>query len=64
VNWPSVIQRALETSTRAATATALRHLFGMAEISRLKRKADVEVRVVSIPVIGSRRFPEYSSKRR
>jgi hypothetical protein len=48
-NWPSVIQRALETSTRAATATALRHLFAMAEISRLKRKADVEVRVVSIP---------------
>jgi Patatin-like phospholipase len=48
-NWPSVIQRALETSTRAATATALRHLFAMAEISRLKRKADVQVRVVSIP---------------
>jgi hypothetical protein len=48
-NWPSVIQRALETSTRAATATALRHLFAMAEISRLKRKADVEVRIVSIP---------------
>ena len=48
-NWPAVIQRSLETSTRAATATAVRHLFAMAEISRLKRKADVEVRVVSIP---------------
>ena len=48
-NWPSVIQRAMETSTRAATATAVRHLFAMAEISRLKRKADIEVRVVSIP---------------
>jgi hypothetical protein len=48
-NWPAVIQRAMETSTRAATATAIRHLFAMAEISRLKRKADVEVRVVSIP---------------
>jgi hypothetical protein len=48
-NWPAVIQRAMETSTRAATATAVRHLFAMAEISRLKRKADVEVRVVSIP---------------
>jgi hypothetical protein len=48
-NWPAVIQRSLETSTRAATATALRHLFAMAEISRLKRKADVEVRIVSIP---------------
>jgi hypothetical protein len=47
--WPSVIQRSLETSTRAATATAVRHLCAMAEISRLKRKADVEVRIVSIP---------------
>ena len=48
-NWVAVIQRSLETSSRAATATAVRHLFAMAEISRLKRKADVEVRVVSIP---------------
>jgi Patatin-like phospholipase len=48
-NWLAVIQRSLETSTRAATATSVRHLFAMAEISRLKRKADVEVRVVSIP---------------
>jgi predicted acylesterase/phospholipase RssA len=48
-NWLAVIQRSLETATRAATATAVRHLFAMAEISRLKRKADVEVRVVSIP---------------
>jgi hypothetical protein len=48
-NWVAVIQRSLETSTRAATATAIRHLFAMAEISELKRNADVEVRVVSIP---------------
>ena len=48
-NWVAVIQRSLETSSRAATATAVRHLFTMAEISRLKRNADVEVRVVSIP---------------
>jgi hypothetical protein len=48
-NWVAVIQRSLATSTRAATSTAVRHLFAMAEISRLKRKADVEVRVVSIP---------------
>jgi hypothetical protein len=48
-NWPAVIQRAMETSTRAATATAVRHLFALTEISRLKRKADIEVRVVSIP---------------
>ena len=48
-NWPAVISRSLETSTRAATATAVRHLFAMAEISRLKRMADIEVRIVSIP---------------
>jgi hypothetical protein len=48
-NWVAVIQRSFETSSRAATATAVRHLFAMAEISRLKRNADVEVRVVSIP---------------
>jgi hypothetical protein len=48
-NWVGVIQRSLETAGRAATATAIRHLFAMAEISRLKRKADVEVRIVSIP---------------
>jgi hypothetical protein len=48
-NWVAAIQRSLETSTRAATATAVRHLFAIAEISRLKHKADVEVRVVSIP---------------
>ena len=48
-NWLAVIQRSLETVTRAVTATAVRHLFAMAEISRLKRKADVEVRIVSIP---------------
>jgi hypothetical protein len=48
-NWVGVIQRSMNTSTRAATATAVRHLFAIAEISRLKRKAYVEVRVVSIP---------------
>ena len=47
--WTAVIQRSLETGTRASTTTALRHLFSMAEIAGLKRKADMEVRVVSIP---------------
>ena len=42
-NWVAVISRSLETSSRAATATAVRHLFAMSEISRLKRKAEVEV---------------------
>jgi len=47
--WPSVVSRSLEMATRAATLTALRHLHAMAEISRLKRGADIEVRSVSVP---------------
>jgi hypothetical protein len=47
--WPPIIQRSLHTASRAATANSVRHLFAMAEISRLKRGADVEVRVVSSP---------------
>ena len=47
--WLAVIQRSMDTATRASTATALQHLFAMAEIARLKRKAEVEVRVASIP---------------
>jgi hypothetical protein len=47
--WMAVVQRSLETATRASTATAVRHLFAMAEIARFKRKADLEMRIVSIP---------------
>jgi hypothetical protein len=31
-NWPVVIQSAMATSTRTATATAVRHLFAMADL--------------------------------
>src|SRR5262249_56023321 len=48
-NWVAVIQRSLDTASRAATATAVRHLYTMAEVARLKRNVDAEVRVVSIP---------------
>ena len=48
-NWLAVVQRSLETGTRASTAIGLRHLYAMAEIARLKRNADVEVYVISIP---------------
>jgi hypothetical protein len=47
--WPAVVTRSLEMATRASTLTAMRHLFAIAEISRLKRHAEVEVRVVAIP---------------
>jgi hypothetical protein len=47
--WPAVVTRSLEMSTRSATVTSMRHLYSMAEISRLKRGAEIEVRVMSIP---------------
>jgi predicted acylesterase/phospholipase RssA len=47
--WPDIIARSMELSSRAATLTAMRHLYAMAEISRLKRKAEIEVRVVAVP---------------
>lgn len=47
--WPSVIARSVETSSRFATITAIRHLYAMAEISRLKRHAQFEVRMISVP---------------
>ena len=47
--WPAVITRSLEMGTRAATLTSIRHLHAQAEISRLKRGANVEVRFVAVP---------------
>ena len=47
--WIAVVQRSLETATRASTASAVKHLVALAEIARLKRNADVEIRIVSIP---------------
>jgi hypothetical protein len=47
--WYDIITRSIELSTRSATKTSIRHLHAMAEIARLKRHADIEVRVVAIP---------------
>jgi hypothetical protein len=47
--WPAVVTRSLEMGTRAATLTSIRHLYAQAEISRLKRGANVEVRFVAVP---------------
>jgi hypothetical protein len=48
-SWTAVVSRALEMATRAATLTAMRHLYAMAEISRLKHGAEIEIRVVHVP---------------
>jgi hypothetical protein len=47
--WIDIITRSVELSTRASTLTAIRHLYAKAEISRLKRHADVEIRTVAVP---------------
>jgi predicted acylesterase/phospholipase RssA len=48
-NWPSVIERSLEVAVRASTTVALRHLYAMAEVARLRGDGDTEVRWVAIP---------------
>ena len=47
--WPAIVARSLEMGTRAATVTAIRHLFTQAEIAQLKRGGEVEVRVIAVP---------------
>jgi len=47
--WPAVMARCLETGTRSATVTAMRHLFSQAENSRLKHGGEFEVRIVAVP---------------
>jgi Patatin-like phospholipase len=47
--WPAVVARSLEMGTRAATVTAIRHLFTQAEIAHLKHGGAAEIRVVAVP---------------
>jgi Patatin-like phospholipase len=47
--WPAVVTRSLGMVTRAATVTAIRHLFAQAEIARLRHGGDVEIRFVAVP---------------
>lgn len=47
--WPAIVSRATIMSTQNATVNSIRHLFALAEIAKLKRNANVEVRVISVP---------------
>jgi hypothetical protein len=47
--WPDIIARASIMATQSATVDSIRHLYAMAEIAHLKRGADVQVRVISVP---------------
>jgi len=47
--WFDIISRSIELSTRSATLSSMRQLHLMAEVARLKRNADIEVRIVAVP---------------
>jgi hypothetical protein len=47
--WYDIIMRSVDTASRAASLNAIRQLFMLAEVARLKRNADVEVRFVAVP---------------
>ena len=47
--WPDVMGRATIMATQTSTINSMRHLFTMAEIAKLKRNVDVEVRVMAVP---------------
>jgi hypothetical protein len=48
-NWRSVLPRSTSTAMRTATINSIRHLFALAEISKLKHGAQVEVRYIAVP---------------
>ena len=47
--WPDLITRATLMSTQTSTVNALRHLYAIAEIERLRRGVDMQVRLISVP---------------
>jgi hypothetical protein len=47
--WPSVVERSLYVSVRSSEAIALRHLYAIAEATKLRGDGDVEVRWVAVP---------------
>jgi hypothetical protein len=47
--WPDIMTRATIMATQTSTVNSMRHLFAMAEISKLKRGIEMEVRVIAVP---------------
>jgi predicted acylesterase/phospholipase RssA len=47
--WPDLLNRATIMSTQTSTVNSIRHLYALAEIERLRQRADVEVRLISVP---------------
>ena len=47
--WPDIMTRATIMSTQTSTVNSIRHLYALAELEELKYKADVQVRLISVP---------------
>ena len=47
--WPEIVERSFYVAVRSAEAIALRHLYAIAELSKLRGDGEVEVRWVAIP---------------
>ena len=47
--WPDIMGRATIMATQTSTMNSMRHLFATAEIAKLKRNVEIEVRVMAVP---------------
>ena len=47
--WPDIMGRATIMATQTSTMNSMRHLYAMAEIAKLKRNVELEVRVMAVP---------------
>jgi predicted acylesterase/phospholipase RssA len=47
--WPEIMERATIMATQTSTINSIRHLFAIAEIAKLKRNVEWEVRVIAVP---------------
>ena len=47
--WPAIVERSLYVAVRSAEAIALRHLYALAEATKLRGDGDVKVRWVAVP---------------
>jgi Patatin-like phospholipase len=47
--WPAIVERSIYVSVRSAEAIALRHLYALAEATRLRGDGTVEVRWIAVP---------------
>ena len=47
--WFDIIMRSIDVGMRSSSLNSMRQLFLQAEVARLKRNADVEVRYIAVP---------------